>query len=316
MLWHFVRDEKEKFSSLLTITPEYIGLLVLVWVLLSIPRNLIRKLMAQCLGVRLAFVDWYGLSMVSNLMSLVMPARADIVFSSVYLKKKYGLPISYFGSMIYGNAILLAIIYGLEGLLGLVLLYFTKGIRDWKIWAIMAGLAVCALPFALASQHWLKGNHYLVEKIRAALRGWEILRSTPKLFSQLVILVIINSLIFTLWMYVSYQALGFQAEVIPVFLAGIVTQISFFATLTPGNLGIREALVGFVSQATGLGFTEGVAITLLQRAVSSVVFLVMGIVFGIFLVPSLASKGQIPVEELEAEMENGDERGKGPESSH
>jgi uncharacterized membrane protein YbhN (UPF0104 family) len=288
---YYVRDEREKFARLLTINPTYLALLVGVWVLLSIPRGLIRKLMAQRLGVKLAFVDWYGLFMVTNLISLVVPARGDFIFSAAYLKKKYGLPISQFGSMVYGSSVLLAVVLCLEGCLGLFFLGITENIWDLKIWGIVIAVGMGAIPFAMLSKRILKGESWLIRNLRTALEGWETLRSDPGLLIRLVALIVTSSLIFTMWMYVSYRTLGFEVSVIPVFLAGVATQMSFFLSLTPGNLGVREAIVGFISQVTRLGFAEGVAVTILQRAVSTAVFFIFGGFFSLFIVGALMSIG-------------------------
>ena len=290
-LVYCVRNETETFANLLTVNPINLALLIGVWVLLSIPRGLTRKLMARRLGVKLAFVDWYGLFMVTNLISLVVPARGDFIISAAYLKKKYGLPITQFGSMVYGNAVLLAAVLGLEGCLGLILLGITENVWDLKIWGIVVTVGLGAIPFALLSNHILKGKNWLVKKLRAAIEGWESLRSDPGLLLRLVALIVMSSLIFTMWMYVSYRTLGFDVSIVPVFFAGVATQASFFFSLTPGNLGVREAIVGFISQVIGLGFAEGIAVTILQRAVSTVVFFIFGGFFTLFVVGAFVNIG-------------------------
>jgi uncharacterized protein (TIRG00374 family) len=93
-------------------------------------------------------------------------------------------------------------------------------------------------------------------------------------------------------MYLSYVALGFEVRIVPVVFASVAIQMSFFFSITPGNLGVREMLLGFVSQVIGLGFGEGIAVTILQRAVSVVVFLVVGGFFSILVLRSL-SKGEL-----------------------
>lgn len=300
ILVYRIGGEGDKLARLLTIREEHLAWLFLVWLLLSIPRSLIQKLVAQKLGARLSFVDWYGLSMVTNLLSLVMPARGDYAFGAVYLKKKYNLPITRFGSIIYFNAVLLAIVLGIEGCVGLLLLGITQGLWDLRVWGGVVAVGLGALPFVLFSRRLLRGETWLARKLREIAEGWELLRSDPGFILRIVALVMASSLVFTLWMYVSYRALGFEVGIIPAFFAGVTTQMSFFFSLTPGNLGIREAVVGFVSQTTGLGFAEGVAVTVLQRAVSTVGFLICGGLFSLFIVPALTSSAERAKEGEEA----------------
>jgi uncharacterized membrane protein YbhN (UPF0104 family) len=115
------------------------------------------------------------------------------------------------------------------------------------------------------------------------------MRSDPAFVLRVALLIVASSLAFTIWMYVSYRALDFEAGIVPIFFAAIATQMSFFFSLTPGNLGVREVVVGFVSQLTGLGFAEGVAVTILQRTVSTVAFAVLGLLFSLLIVSDLTS---------------------------
>jgi len=283
----YIKNENEKLATLLNLNFTQIILLSFICLILFIPKGLIRKLMAQRLGVHLVFIDWYGLFMVTNFISLIIPARGDFVFSAAYLKRKYELPFSKFGSMIYGNAILLAIVLSLEASLGLLLLGIIQGTWNFKVFGIVIAIGFGALPFALLSRSYIQGENLFVKKLKNALEGWEQLRSDKKLLLKSGLLVVTNSLIFTIWMYASYQVLGFNPQLIPVFFAGVVTQMSFFFSLTPGNLGVRETIVGFVSQVTGLGFTEGVAVTILQRVISMAIFFIAGSFFSLFIINDL-----------------------------
>jgi uncharacterized protein (TIRG00374 family) len=94
-------------------------------------------------------------------------------------------------------------------------------------------------------------------------------------------LTVASTLCFTLWTYAAFRALHVEVGVAPVFFASVAGQMASYTNLTPGNLGVREAVLGFVTEALGIGFAEGVAVTLLQRAISTVLFVLVGGVFGL-----------------------------------
>lgn len=284
---YYVRKDRALFARLALVSPPNLAILFGIWIVRTILPGLGRKVMIARFGEELAFVDWYGLSMVTNLISLVVPSRGDLFVSATYLKKKYNLPITHFVSTIYGSAVLLAAILCIEGGLALLLLGITQHVWDPRIWGIVIALGIGTIPFALFPQRILKGESWPVRKLRAAIEGWEKLRTDLDLLIILAALSVLDSVIFATWMYASYRALGFEVGIIPVFFAGVATQMSFFFALTPGNLGVREAVVGFVSQVTGLGFAEGVAVTILQRAVVTVGLLVLGGFFSWFILPEL-----------------------------
>jgi uncharacterized membrane protein YbhN (UPF0104 family) len=291
ILYH-LRNEHEKFLQLLSIRPGQLILLSSLCAALFLPAGLSRKLMAKRLNIRLTFLDWYGLLMVTNLLGLFVPARGDLAMSALYLRRRYGLPVIHFISMVYGSAILLAFCLSLTG--ALCLLVFAAGgvSPNFSVIGIIAAVGFLSLLLGWLQPSLLRGESWFVSRLRAALEGWERLRSDSRLLVQLTLLSLSGIALFALWMFASYRALGFEVRFLPSTLAGVVVLLSFFVSITPGNLGIREILLGFTSEVLGLGFAEGVAVTLLQRAVSILVFLCLGGFFSLFIMQALTQSLQ------------------------
>lgn len=247
--------------------------------------------MAERLGIRLAFGDMFGLLMVTNLISLVLPVRGDLAVTALYLRKKYNLPITHFVSMLYGGTILLAICLSFTGAICLVLVAAEGIVPNVYIVGIIATLGVMSFLLGWLPTGLIQGEYWVMKRLRAAVEGWERLRSDRALLAQLAMLIMSGIALFCIWMYLSYRMLGFEIRLLPAVVAGVVVSISFFAAITPGNLGIREALLGFTSQLLGFGFAEGVAVTLLQRAVSILVFLGFGGFYSVFIMRTLMTSG-------------------------
>lgn len=283
--------ESDKLVRLTDITPEALLVLVLLCLLLFLPNGLVRRAMAAHFGVRLRFVEWYGMILFTNLLNLVLPARADMIFTAGYLKTMHGLSLARFAAMTYGNAVLFTTVMVVEALLGLA--YIAWDVGYWSVqvagFALIMGALATALLLLPAVP--IRGDGRIAGGIRRALEGWQSLRQAAGLMPRLARHMVLGSLIFASWMYMSYRALGFDVDIARVLVAGVVVQLSFLLVLTPGNLGIREAVTGFVSQLIGLGFAEGVIVTLLQRAVSLLVFCVVGGLFGVLLSRALRKHG-------------------------
>ena len=287
--------EGDKLARLADIAAGDLLALLVLCLLLFIPNGLIRRGMAAHFGAHLSFVEWYGMILFTNLLNLVLPARADMVFTAGYLKKMHGLSFAHFASMTYGNAVLFASVMVVEALLGLGYIAWDSGYWSSRVVGFATAMGVLALVLLLLPALPIGGDGGVAKGIRRALDGWHSLRQAPRLLPQLARYMVLGSLIFAAWMYMSYRALGFEVEMARVLVAGVVVQLSFLLVLTPGNLGIREALTGFVSQLIGLGFTEGVIVTLLQRAVSLLVFTVAGGLFGVLLSRALRQAGRTPI---------------------
>lgn len=283
--------EGDKLARLGEISPAAAVTLVALCLLLFLPNGLIRRAMAEHFGVRLRFVEWYGMILFTNLLNLALPARADMAFTAGYLKSMHGLSLANFAAMTYGNAVLFASVMVVEALLGLAWIAWDSGYWNARVlgFAVMMGLLAATL--LLLPRLPIRGTGRIASGLRRALEGWQSLRQAPRLLPRLARHMVLGSLIFAAWMFVSYRALGFDVDVARVLVAGVVVQLSFLVVLTPGNLGVREALTGFVSQLIGLGFVEGVVVTLLQRAVSLLVFCVFGGLFGLTLSRALHRHG-------------------------
>jgi uncharacterized membrane protein YbhN (UPF0104 family) len=291
ILYLYMRSRKEILYELLKIDFKDIILLIPIWILLSFTRSYTRRIMAASFGVKLKFLDWYGLYLFTNMLSLVIPARGDFIFSAAYLKKKYNLPISSFVSIIYGNSILLALTLSLEAMAILLYVGLKENVWNLKMWYIMGGMAALAIFFAFLPHKKLSGESWIAKKLNNMVESWKKLRSNTILLIKLVCLEVLGSLFFAFWMFFSYHVLDFDINFPNSFFAGIACQMSYFFKITPGNLGIRESLVGFVSQITNVGFAQGITVTLLQRALSTLGFLLLGGISGIFIIRKILSMG-------------------------
>lgn len=284
-----LRNDQEKLFRILYISPLYLFFLSALRASIFIPPGISRKLMAERLGIRLAFVDWYGLLIVTNLISLAIPARGDLALSALYLRKKYSLPITHFISMLYGSTILLILCLSITGIFCMALIAAEGVTLDNRILGIVATFGVLSLFLGGLPPSLFRGENWIMRKLRAALEGWIHLRSDKTLLTKLTFLTLSGIVLISLWMYASYRMLGFEISVLSATVTGVIFQMSFIISITPGNLGLREALLGFTSQILGLGFAEGVAVALLQRAVSILVILCLGGIFSAFVMRSLTS---------------------------
>lgn len=77
-----------------------------------------------------------------------------------------------------------------------------------------------------------------------------------------------------------FGVLGISAsfDVLTIFYT--LFKLSFFISLTPGNLGIQELAWGYLSDQMNIGMGQGILMSGLVRVVSSLVLFVIGMIFG------------------------------------
>lgn len=275
IIWVVWKDAGE-FKRLADLALQDLITLVGLCLALFIPNGLIRRILARPFGCRLDFLDWYGLSLASNLLSLVVPARGDLAFTAAYLKRRYDLSYTEFAGMTFGGTILNLVVLALQGSAAVAIYGYTSGQWNISLALGMLGFALLAILLLFPSKGLFPPQLPFSDKLHQAIDAWAMLRQDKVLVMKVTGLILLGSIIYTCWHVAAFRALNYQAPVSSIFFVGVLAQVTFLVTLTPNNLGLREAIQGLASAAVGIGFTEGVLVTLLQRLVSTIVFLLFG----------------------------------------
>ena len=235
-------------------------------------------------GLPLSLADWMGVVSVSNAISYVLPLRADLVFSATYYKRVKGLQYTKSISMAAGN-IVFGVVFSLLQILAALL--FT-GLREghwpsvlWILWAL--GMAAIAVLIALSLLFQGKAPA-LFRKWRLfadVITGFNALLRNRRLLWQLLLCLVANN-IFQFFLYMAcFQAAGLPITLYGALFYNSVSWLSSIVTLVPGNLGIKESVLGMAMLLMGDRFQNGVAVSLLQRAAVMVMHMLLGLAFAL-----------------------------------
>jgi uncharacterized membrane protein YbhN (UPF0104 family) len=111
----------------------------------------------------------------------------------------------------------------------------------------------------------IPGRGRLSRGLRDALRGWSLLKSDRRLLAQLAVLTAVNSTVNAVSFQVAYQALGALLPFADALLITLLSALTIVVSITPGNLGVQEAVVGLTSGLLGGNVDQGVLASLLIR---------------------------------------------------
>jgi len=101
------------------------------------------------------------------------------------------------------------------------------------------------------------------------------------------LLIVANFGFISLQYLYSYRAIGIPLPLVKAWLLAVTSSLSIFFSLTPGNLGIQEAYVGFISSFVGLGFTQGMVVAALMRVATASVAFALGPYYSYYLLKKL-----------------------------
>lgn len=233
--------------------------------------------LVKIFGVDLRGWEAFGLSAVNTMANFYF-TKAGMATKGVYLKRKHDFSYTHFLSTLAGAYVVSLVTYGV---MGTTLYLWSVRHGGLKLQALVVFGALIAgglLPLALPRLHRSIGR-FVPGRVQRVMEGWEEVR---RHHWNLVVLAFLNAAYIVVGgfrLYVAYHAAGYAVKVLPCVIISTLQTITVIFTLTPGAVGIRQALVGYGSGLLNIGATEGVVASTIDHAVGTLWVFVVGIIF-------------------------------------
>ncbi|MBU4487132.1 MAG: flippase-like domain-containing protein, partial [Candidatus Delongbacteria bacterium] len=218
------------------------------------------------------------LALATNLLNY-LPAKGGMLSLGTFLKVKKKVPLNKF---VFTTMLIYIVVTLVTLLLSLFFLFDEKMLRVYNrinfVWILIVILftivaVMSAYIFAKKNKNNKLSQYYLLFVSNKNL----ILKNKLNLFYT--ILAIIGGIaVFSIRMYISFGIAGYNISFYHAFLIGVIANLSFFLSFTPGGLGVKE---GFVAGITFLLFGNagiGVVASLVDRAVNLILTIITGLV--------------------------------------
>lgn len=200
---------------------------------------------------------------------------------AIYLKKKHGLSYTDFITTLSGQYLITFRIYSFIGLVVLVLIHLQTGVYSWIFYIVMASWLIATLFFfrsrKLAAlifnrKYKKKVVNRLSSKLQNVYEGLHEIRKDKELYSKLNRLTIYGFLITFVVIYCQFMLIDVNPSITGMVLYVILTNLSLLVSITPGGIGVREALFIFSSNLLGLSIDQVLILAVIARTTT---FLVM-----------------------------------------
>ena len=103
-----------------------------------------------------------------------------------------------------------------------------------------------------------------------------------KLFIQLMLLAFANVFVNILVIYLQFISIEKVGNILDIILYTCISGVSLLISITPGSLGLREAILLITSKSLGLSEIEVMQLAFLDRGIMFVLLLICLIVISIF----------------------------------
>lgn len=280
----YIIKNKDDFKILFSLSPLQIILLLSLSLLSPIFGTQYRKYAAKELNITLDLVDWLGIASISNLISLFVPFRSDLLISARYYKKKCNLSYGKFLSITAGGVVIQMLMVSVE--LILALLFVGIIYSYWSPILLIFGFSIlicCVIFIYILKKYGIKIIKKLPMQKYVLLigEGFITLLGSPRLLRNSFFLELGNQLIHALKFYFVLQFFGLEISLVLALIYSSVNILSDVFMLTPGNLGIKEVIIGAISSLMGNRFSIGVGITIVMRILSLIVYLIYSSIFAL-----------------------------------
>jgi uncharacterized membrane protein YbhN (UPF0104 family) len=231
----------------------------------------------RMLGVKDKKTDVFLLSMATNLLNY-FPAKAGVVSLGTYLKTRRGIPINRF---VFITMFFYGIVTAVTVLLSFLFLFDEKMFDVYSrinfTLFFISGLFLLFCSFGLYLYAKRKPDNVIMRYYILFLKNRRIISKNKVNIFFVSLIVIAGITLYSFRMYVAFAVSGLEITFYQAFMIGVVANLSFFLSLTPGGLGVKESFVGGVSYLLFGNAAVGIVASLIDRAANLIVSLIAGI---------------------------------------
>lgn len=284
----YLYNNQQILSVLMQINPIYIVTIISLFLLVFLLEGIFIKVTLNVFDKRIDLKEAYYLSIISRIGNYLLPMRAGAIFRATYLKNKYRFEYSKFLSTLYAYYILLFLINSFFALLSLIFKYINTG----NTYPLVTGFFVLLFFITLGVILFRKTtnlknieSHKYIEKVLTILNkfmnSWDMIVRKEKLFISLIFITTGNILLNGLINYLEFTSLGIKATILDILLYTCLSGVSLLISITPGSLGLREAVFLVTSESIGITNEQVMQLAFLDRGV--MFFLLLGLLILISL---------------------------------
>jgi hypothetical protein len=287
VLW-FVLDHREVFTERFDGTRRHAVLLACGILATWIVNSLQTLLPLRELGVRVGFWENLLLTLAATFGNY-LPMRAGTMLRMQYVKSVYGVGYLRYGGILGARALLLlwaAGVVGWCGAAGLTLTQHTVRLEVFVLFTSILGIGVA--PFLCPLEKVLPTHGVVGRAAAEVAEAVVLIRRNRRMTAWYLGLVFVQFGILTARLMVAFDVMNQHPTVwVYCFLSPIATILSF-VSITPGNLGLREWLIGVLSAGAGIDYALGLFAAALDRVVLIAMTFSIGALAGLVVVVRLA----------------------------
>lgn len=279
---YYFASNPELLLTLKNISVAQAMVLVFLRLLFLGSNGLFLKASAAKFDIKLARFEWFGLPFVTTMGNHLTPLSGGMLMRATYLKYQHTMPYATFAALLAASYLITFWVMGAVGFL-LSLLLYRESNSVWILGLLFLLTFGSISLLMVAPNIRLPGRYAFVKLLNNSLTGWALVKNDRKLLLELVCYTSIGVFLNGAAFWLAYISLDLPVSPPSALLVSLSSAFSALLTLTPGNFGIREAIIGLTSELAGVGIGEGVLVALLIRTGTLISVFTLGPLFSFIL---------------------------------
>ncbi|BFN37124.1 lysylphosphatidylglycerol synthase transmembrane domain-containing protein [Fidelibacter multiformis] len=280
---YLILKNKETILSLKDINIFGVLLLLLSSILAYLPTSLEFNISLKLFNIPISYIESFKLSSLNSMYNYFIPIRGGSFARAYLLKKRYGLDYSKYLSLLGGLYFIGIFVSSLIALLTLNILLLFLHMWYCKLYflSLFLFLTLIVLFFLLNKIKTIQSQNHRNKVIKALIKiyvGLSLFKKNPKVIVKISLVQIILVLFLTLRLYISFILLDISVSFIHLLVVQSLVTFSTILSITPGNIGIREGIVGLLSNLFGISLPGAFMAAALDRVVSMCVVFLFGFI--------------------------------------
>jgi uncharacterized membrane protein YbhN (UPF0104 family) len=279
-LIYYINNNLQNFKQLTLTNPLYFIPLIVIFFLFVYSNGIILKTLMKPFKIKLKNNEAFGLSIITNFYNLITPLRGGAAVRAIYLKKKHDFPYVHFLATLSAIYILIFLVSSLTGIFSML----TLQEKSIPILLALSIFTISLLSIVIFSPRIKENSNKWLNRFIKVINGWHLIKNNKKIITITIIISLIQVFLTALNNLIAYQIFGIEITLAKALFIAAISNLSIIIAITPGNLGIGDAINVFTANIIGIPITEAIATTILLRAVNLAIIFILGPIYSYKLI--------------------------------
>lgn len=244
--------------------------------------GLFTKWSTEAFTRKLTVGEGFYVGILSAIGNFFGPLLGGTSIRAVYLKKVHNLSYAKFTATLMGYYLILFTVNCSMAILSISLLRESQQTASlllfFGVWlALLLALLFVRMPSweRFMRNARKKYTKFVFKTLVDIEKGWQLIQRDKKLLRRLITLAFLGFLTNYFVAFIEFQAIGVSISPPALGLYAVLVTVSLLVSLTPGAIGIREAILLLVSSTLGVTNQEILQVAVIDRGVNFALLFVL-----------------------------------------